>query len=377
VIPVAIALALLAQAGTEDKTPAPPFKVVITAKTNTAADVEMRTFEEVLKELKKYAAFISKNPVVVDREAWDAWTFEVAPDKKFDPTPFWHTFINIKCKSYRLSMTGTLSQEATTKKLFITAAMDKAKVKIMNKPKNAFDKETEVEDVVAKMTAGFEEGRLKWKVEGEIFSHGGALALLVDTYAPVGLPPKGSTPTGSTPKAEPKKVPPPPFTVTVTAKTRFARGKRTYQDFRDRVEKVKSYCKLVSESPVPNDQAGWEYFTFEISGERNLDLGLFPQLFGDMKCGKFELALVGSITQDPQTKAIFLTSHNAKVKVKILNKPKQVGTEAEDKVAKFAEAVAATENPYFWVEGEVFNQGGQLSILLDQFRKASRPPEPK
>jgi hypothetical protein len=87
-------------------------------------------------------------------------------------------------------MTGTLSQEAQTKKLFITSFSGKTKVKLMNRPKGSFDDpDKKVEDTVGKLADLLAEGKLHFTVSGDIFSHGGTLAVLVETYEEADPPP--------------------------------------------------------------------------------------------------------------------------------------------------------------------------------------------
>lgn len=172
---------------------------------------------------------------------------------------------------------------------------------------------------------------------------------------------------------EPKKSKHPPCVVIVTAKTRFARWKESYQEFKDRVRKVMPHAELYSREQVPNDNAGWERWRFHVSADSKLDITLFPRIFGDMKVGRYELEITGTVTQDPQTKAIFLTSYGGKVKVKLMNRPKKVGEEAEDKVAKVLEAMNSGDKPYFTLRGEVFSHGGTFAILVETFQ-AAKPP---
>ena len=164
----------------EEKPKPPPFTVVIVARTARFQDeMQRQAFESSLKQLKTCAELISRNPMR-DADFNEEWTFEVAGEKKFDPAPFWNTFISYKVKTCKLTLTGTLSQEAQTKKLFITTFSGKTKVKLMNRPKGQFDDpDKKIEDNVGKLTEKFDEGKLHWEVTGEIFSHGGALAILL------------------------------------------------------------------------------------------------------------------------------------------------------------------------------------------------------
>ncbi len=190
------------QSGKEEEKPKlPPFTVVITAKIAGTPEVERQAFERGLKELRGYAKQIARMPIRDDKGMYEQFTFEIAGELKFDPTPLWRAFVNVKCRKYELTLTGTLSQEAQTKKLFITSYSGKTKVKLMNRPKGAFDDpDAKVEDVVGKlaerMTA---KGKLHYTVTGELFNSGGALALLLETYDEAPPPPPPPKP------KEPKK----------------------------------------------------------------------------------------------------------------------------------------------------------------------------
>lgn len=187
------AFAAALQTGAQDekqKPKLPPFKVVITAKTGGVPERERAAFEQGLKQLKGYAEQKSRRPVPNDPELYEEWTFEIPGEKKFDPTPLWQVFINIKCRKYELTLTGTLSQEAQTKKLFITSYSEKTKVKLMNKPKGVFDKEGKTEDTVGKLAELMTvEGKLHFTVKGELFSHGGTLSILLESFEAAKPPP--------------------------------------------------------------------------------------------------------------------------------------------------------------------------------------------
>jgi hypothetical protein len=176
----------------------PPFTVVVTAQTGKLVPGDLAPLTNAIKRMKGYAELKSREKIIGDKDWSEEWTFEIPGEKKFDPTPLWNAFMGRpNAKRMVLTMTGTLSQEATTKKLFITSYSGKSKVKLMNKPKSDFDKsEGKVEDNVGKLTKLFDEGKLHYTVTGDIFSHGGTLAILLETFSDAPPPP---------PKPEEKK----------------------------------------------------------------------------------------------------------------------------------------------------------------------------
>jgi hypothetical protein len=188
---VVAALAAPIQSGkTEEKPVYPPFTVVITAKTGNLVPGDLQALLKSIKSLKGYAEQKTRMPAP-GGEWLEAWTFEIPGDKKFDPTPLWNIFISYNARKYRLTLTGTLSQEAQTKKLFITSYTGKSKVKLMNRPKGQFDDpDKKSENTVGKLTEQFDAGKLHFTVSGEIFSHGGTLAILLETYEKAAPPPK-------------------------------------------------------------------------------------------------------------------------------------------------------------------------------------------
>ncbi len=187
----------------EEKPELPPFTVVITAKTGKLVPGDLQPLINAIKALKGYAEQVSRQKVSGDPEWLENWTFEIPGDKKFDPTPLWTAFSRYNARKYYLTMTGTLSQEAVTKKLFITSYSGKSKVKLMNRPKGMFDDpDKKVEDTIGKLAEFLAAGKLHYTVSGEIYNHGGALAILLDTYTEADTPPPPSKP--KEPK-EPKK----------------------------------------------------------------------------------------------------------------------------------------------------------------------------
>ncbi|HKS15864.1 MAG TPA: hypothetical protein VJU16_00975 [Planctomycetota bacterium] len=192
-IPLATGLAILAalQSGKpQEKSDLPPFTLVVTAKTGKLVPGDLAPLIQAIRGMKGFAEQKSRERSRIEGEWLEDWTFEIPGDKKFDPTPFWHAFTRYNARRYYLTMTGTLSQEAQTKKLFLNSFAGKSKVKLMNRPKDVFDKEGKAEDLVAKMAKELEEGRPHFTVSGEIFSHGGTLAILLDSYEEADPPPK-------------------------------------------------------------------------------------------------------------------------------------------------------------------------------------------
>ena len=176
-----------------------------------------------------------------------------------------------------------------------------------------------------------------------------------------------------------KRPPPPPFTVTLLAKTKFMAAKKN-GELQARIGQIDVYAKLISRTPVPEDSAGWELYTFQIGGDSKFDISIIQRAFHDVQCKKWELSITGTATQDAQSKIIFVTSYGGKVKVKLMNRPKKdsaPGAEVPDEVGKVSEKIADGKM-YFTVTGEIFSHGGTLAILLSDFKEASPPPpEPK
>jgi hypothetical protein len=168
----------------------------------------------------------------------------------------------------------------------------------------------------------------------------------------------------------------PPYTVVVLAKVRFMAPKKA-GELQARLDQIKAYARQVSREPVPEDNAGWEQFTFRIWGDSKFDVSILQRAFADVQCKSWELGITGTAVQDPQTKIIVVTSHGGKVKVKLMNRPKKGPNDVvDDRVAKVGEAMD-TGRKYFTVQGEIYSHGGTLAILLSDFKDAGPPPEEK
>lgn len=166
----------------------------------------------------------------------------------------------------------------------------------------------------------------------------------------------------------------PPYSVTVTAKTGFAKWKDAYKEFEDRLKKILPGAKFRGSTPVPNDKAGWEIWRFDIAWDAKFDQSKFAKLFGEMKIGKIEMIAEGEADIDLKTRKITLTAFGEKIKLKLLNRPKQdFNDQPENRLAKFAEAFNGGKK-FFRVGGEVVSSGDIWAIYLDEF---SPVPEPK
>jgi hypothetical protein len=357
-----VLLALPAGASFAQEAKAPPFEVTVWCRTLGLDPEAVKAFHERVRQIAEYAKETGRGTKRGDKEGWQQWSFEVAGESKFDPGLFQRAFAGVPTKKYELAFTGTAAQDPQTKVIFLTSAKGTAKVKLMNGRRDPFKPEQEVEDIVSRVSAAIAKGRKEFSVKGEIFNHGGTLALLLESFSP--------DPGSAKEEAheDPKKAPAEPYSVIVTAKSRFAKGKDGYNELLSKIEKVKPNIRLVSQSPVPGDNAGWEIWKFSIAGEMKLDVSIFPRLFGDIKTSRYELEITGSATRDPKTKIIFVTANGGNVKVKLMNQPrKSVTDEVADSVAKVSEEMDKGTTK-FWVRGEIFNHGGTMAILLDNFR---------
>lgn len=345
-------------------TPAPPFIVDVTCNT-TGIDPQIhKAFKQRIKDIAVYAKEIKPGPKRPDKQGWELWSFEVAGESKFDPSIFQRAFADIKCQKFQLTFTGTATQDPQTKVILLTSAKGTAKVKLMNGRRDPFKPEQEVEDIVGRVSAALAKGKKEFTVKGEIFSHGGTLALLLEECS-----------AGSAIVEEEKpKAHYPPYVVTVTAKTKFA-GVDKMQALQKRLKDISVYATQVSRQPL-NDNAGWEKWTFEISSENKLDSTLIARAFaGLFQCKRYDVRITGTATQDPQSKIIHLTAFGDKVKAKLMNRPKDASSpdqQAEDVVSQVSEAIAKGKK-HFMVEGELYSHGGALAILVESFSPTSPP----
>jgi hypothetical protein len=115
-----------------------------------------------------------------------------------------------------------------------------------------------------------------------------------------------------------------------------------------------------------------------MTAESKFDTANYTRLFGEARMGKIELEITGKASQDPKTKAVFVTSLGDAVKVKLMNRQKKDANDiVEDKVGQVT-ANMAEGRKQFIVRGEVAMVGKTLSILLETFRPVElEAPPPK
>jgi len=184
---------------------------------------------------------------------------------------------------------------------------------------------------------------------------------------------------GGLPRAQEENRPKlPPYRVAIKAKTKFLPFKKA-GEFQERLKQISVYARQSGREAVPGDNAGWEIWRFEISGESKFDISIITRAFGDVQCGRYELTITGTAEQDPKSKIIFVTSYGGKVKVKLMNPRKNESNpdqEVPDEVGKVSGKMAEGK-VYFTVRGEIFSHGGTLAILLASSEEASPPPPSK
>jgi hypothetical protein len=173
----------------QEKPKHPPYTVTVTAKTKHTAWKKMQEFQARLKQINVYAKQVNHEGVAGDNAGWERWTFEIAGESKFDVSILQRAFGDIQCKKWELSITGTASQDPQSKIIFVTSYGGKVKVKLMNRPKKDSNPGEEVVDEVGKVSEKIAEGRQHFTVRGEIYSHGGTLAILLSEFQPAPPPP--------------------------------------------------------------------------------------------------------------------------------------------------------------------------------------------
>jgi len=159
----------------------------------------------------------------------------------------------------------------------------------------------------------------------------------------------------------------PPYFAIVTAKSKFAQGKDGYNELLKKANRLGPHVKLLRIEPIEGDNAGWERWRFQVQGDKKLDVSIFPRVFGDIKVKRYDFDLKGTVAQDEKTKAIMLTTMGGGLKVKLMNRPKQAGSneEPQDHLGKVITLVQEGKKN-FSISGEVFNHGGTLAVLLEQ-----------
>lgn len=185
----AVVLAGALPQAAQEKPHYPPFTVVVTAKTGFMAFKKANEFQARLRQINVYAKQISREPITEDKAGWERWTFQIDGNSKFDISIVQRAFADIQCRKWELAITGTAVQDPQTKIIFVTSYGGKVKVKLMNRPKKDSAPDEEVPDVVAKVSEKIAEGKMHFTVRGEIFSHGGTLAILISEFGVAAPPP--------------------------------------------------------------------------------------------------------------------------------------------------------------------------------------------
>lgn len=185
---VLVAAAVLVSA--QEKPKPPSYHVVITAKTGFMAPKKAGELAARLKAIAVYAKQTSRAPVPEDTSGLELWSFEIAGDSKFDLSILQRAFADIQCRKWVLSFTGTATQDPQSKIIFVTSFGGKVKAKLMNRPKKDSTPDQEVADEVGKVSKKIADGKLHFTVSGEIFSHGGTLALLLESFSEAAPPPE-------------------------------------------------------------------------------------------------------------------------------------------------------------------------------------------
>jgi len=167
----------------------PTYRVIVTAKTRFAGWKDsFAEFKERVKKIMPFATLVGREEAPNDTAGWERWTFELAGESKLDVTLFPRVFGDMKVSKYELAVSGTATQDPKTRIVFLASFGGRVKVKIMNRPKREGSTE-EPEDRVAQLAEKMTAGQGHFRVQGEIYSHGGTLAILLDRFETV-IPPK-------------------------------------------------------------------------------------------------------------------------------------------------------------------------------------------
>ena len=167
----------------------PPYVVTVTAKTKFAGRDKLQTFEKRLKDISVYARQVYRQPLG-GNAGWEEWTFEISPENKLDSTIIARAYAGLfQTKRFDLRISGTATQDPQSKVIHIVAFGDKVKAKLMNRPRDPSTPDQQVDDVVGAVSEAIAKGKKYFTVEGELYSHGGALAVLLVSFSPT-APPK-------------------------------------------------------------------------------------------------------------------------------------------------------------------------------------------
>lgn len=160
-------LAVAVLASGQEKDFGKSYIVRVQAKTRFSTSFKKADFDKELKKNDDCLREKGRKDVPDDLAGWDEWTFEAAETWKFDIQLFEKIFgKHIVLRRYEIDIEGTVKADAQAM-FWITHAKSGTKMKLANRPKLPKDKE-DPPNVTAKIKSAVKEGKVKFRVSGEI-----------------------------------------------------------------------------------------------------------------------------------------------------------------------------------------------------------------
>jgi hypothetical protein len=179
----AVAVAALLAAGQQEKNFGKSYIVRVQAKTRFSTSFKKADFDKELKKNDDSLREKGREPVPNDAAGWDEWTFEASEIWKYDIELFQTIFgKHITLRRYDIEIEGIISQDAR-RNFWIEHRRSGTKMRLANRPKLPKDK-VDPPEVKSKIAAAFKEGKVKFKVSGEIVRDP-TNVILLESAAPI------------------------------------------------------------------------------------------------------------------------------------------------------------------------------------------------
>ena len=158
-----------------------------------------------------------------------------------------------------------------------------------------------------------------------------------------------------------------PYTIKVQAKTRWSNSFKK-EDFDAALKKYAEVLRERGRAAVPEDQSGWDEWTFEAAETWKCDIGVFAKIFGGhIVLRRYDIEIEGTVKIDAQ-KTYILTHAASKSSLKLFNRPKKPKDKVDPPdVRSQIEADVKLGNERFRITGEIVLSPAN-TVLLDTAR---------
>ena len=154
-----------------------------------------------------------------------------------------------------------------------------------------------------------------------------------------------------------------PYIVKVQAKTRWSNSFKK-ADFDKELKKNDDCLREKGRAPVPDDQSGWDEWTFEAAETWKYEIEMFERIFGrHIILRRYDITIEGLVKADAQ-KTFWITHPASGTKMRLVNRPK-LPKEKEDPPDIRSKVAAAVKEgkEKFRVSGEIVRSPTNVILL--------------